>query len=340
MFSRRAVDTSGAKEQVRLSKENGADIDPVAATDAGGRVWVAWQGWRDGIAAIYVAHQDDGGFSPPMKISLSKKNEWDPAIAVDKTGRVIVAWDSYRNGNYDIYARAYSGSTWGDEIPVAATARYEAYPSIAYDPSGRLWIAYEEGGRGWGKDFGAYATSGISLYQGRRIALRGLEPDGRLVAPDVSFDSKLLGASNWRPDVMGRQSDSESLDPDTGRAWHRADSDGVANSSGTAKNTLPRLAVDDSGRIWLAFRSPHPTWWNPIGTVWTEYLVSFNGKEWTRPIFLNHTDNILDNRPALAAGGEWQAADREFVRRSAKPEAERGEFQSVWLHPKYVCRSV
>ena len=35
---------------------------------------------------------------------------------------------------------------------------YEAYPSIAYDPSGRLWIAYEEGGRGWGKDFGAYAS--------------------------------------------------------------------------------------------------------------------------------------------------------------------------------------
>jgi hypothetical protein len=37
--------------------------------------------------------------------------------------------------------------------------------------------------------------------------------------------------------------------------------------------------------------------------VWTGYLVSFDGKEWTRPIFLNHTDNLLDNRPALVPTG-------------------------------------
>jgi hypothetical protein len=46
----------------------------------------------------------------------------------------------------------------GEEVPIAAKSRYEAYPSIAYDPSGRLWIAYEEGGRGWGKDYGAYSS--------------------------------------------------------------------------------------------------------------------------------------------------------------------------------------
>ena len=112
----------GAREQLRISKEAGADIDPVATTDASGSVWVAWQGWRDGVAAIYAAHQEGNGFSPPVKISNSGKNEWDPAIAADKTGRVAVAWDSYRNGNYDVYARTYSGRAWGDEIPVAATA--------------------------------------------------------------------------------------------------------------------------------------------------------------------------------------------------------------------------
>ena len=74
-----------------------------------------------------------------------------------------------------------------------------------------------------------------------------------------------------------------------------------SNFSGVARNTLPRLAVDGSGRIWLAFRTPHPIWWSSVGTVWKEYLVSFDGKAWTQPIFLNHTDNLLDNRPALAA---------------------------------------
>jgi hypothetical protein len=317
----RAVDASGAKEPLRISREAGSDIDPVAATDASGRVWVAWQGWRDGLAAIYVAQQQGSGFSPPAKISNSTKNEWDPAIAADKTGRVAVAWDSYRNGNYDVYARTYSAQAWGEEVPVAATARYEAYPSIAFDPSGRLWIAYEEGGRGWGKDFGAYATSGVSLYQGRRISLRGLEPDGRLVAPDVSFESRLVGAPNSRPDLPGRQGDTGAMDPDVGKAWHRADGDGAKNYLGTVKNTSPRLVVDGSGRIWLAFRSPHPTSWNPIGTVWTEYLTSFNGKEWTPPIFLNHTDNILDNRPALVAvgNGKLLMVNSSDGRRNLKP---------------------
>ena len=215
------MDASGAGEQVQISKEAGADIDPVAATDAGGRVWIAWQGWRNGVAAIYAAHQEGKGFSKPVKISNSNQDEWDPAIAADKSGRVAVAWDSYRNGNYDVYARTYSANAWGEEIPVAATARYEAYPSIAYDGTGRLWIAYEEGGRGWGKDFGAYATTGIALYQGRLIKLRGLEPNGSFVDLDASLDSVLVGAPNTRADRLGSQADSESLDPNPDIALHR-----------------------------------------------------------------------------------------------------------------------
>jgi hypothetical protein len=299
----RAVDGSGPQEQVQISKDAGSDIDPVAATDASGTVWVAWQGWRNGRAAIFAAYQEGRAFSAPAKVSNSTKNEWNPAIAADKTGRVAVAWDSYRNGNYDVYARIYSGNAWGNEIPVAATARYEAYPSIAFDPRGCLWIAYEEGGRGWGKDFGTYSTRGIALYQGRAIRLRGLEPDGRLVALDAPLDSKLVGVPAIRADRTGSQSDSESLDPiPTYPRTRQPDvaADDMAYLRRVSKNSLSRLAVDGSGRFWLAFRTPHPTWWNPIGSVWTEYLLSFDGKAWTNPIFLNHTDNLLDNRPALA----------------------------------------
>ena len=80
---------------------------------------------------------------------------------------MTVAWDSYRNQNYDVYLRTARRGAWGPETAVAASARYEAYPSIAYDGGGRLWVAYEEGGKGWGKDFGAYNTNGVAVYQGR-----------------------------------------------------------------------------------------------------------------------------------------------------------------------------
>jgi hypothetical protein len=299
----KAVDSSGANNQVQISKDAGSDIDPVAATDASGKVWVAWQGWRNGRAAIFSAHEEGGSFTAPEKVSNSEKNEWDPAIAADKTGRVTIAWDSYRNGNYDVYARTWSNA-WSGEIPVAASARYEAYPSIAYDANDRLWIAYEEGGKGWGKDFGAYASPGIALYQGRAIKLRGLEPDGRLVALDASLDAKLVGTPTFRADRTGSQAEVESYDPSVDNALKRLPDAGAANNMRASKNTLPRLKIDQSGRIWLAFRTAHPIWWSPLGTVWTEELVSFDGHDWSKPIFINHSDNLLDNRPALAAVGD------------------------------------
>ena len=58
--------------------------------DSSGKVWIAWQGWRDGRAAIFSAHQDGDGFTSPEKISNSGKNEWDPAIAADN--RTVFAY--------------------------------------------------------------------------------------------------------------------------------------------------------------------------------------------------------------------------------------------------------
>ncbi|MGH9665165.1 MAG: hypothetical protein ACRD9L_12135, partial [Bryobacteraceae bacterium] len=225
-------------------------------------------------------------------------------------GRVTVAWDSYRNGNYDIFMRSAVNGAWGAESPVAATLRYEAYPSIAYDPSGRLWVAYEEGGERWGKDFGAYETTGFSVYQGRAVRLIGFRPDGRALRTPDDPGSVMPGASeahgpSGRVTSKTRQSDSDAwLDPNPSNAKDRAPNRAAANVV-APRNTMPRLHIDPSGRIWIAFRSSFPVWWNPVGTVWTEYVSSYDGKAWTGPIYLSHSGNTLDNRPALVStGGE------------------------------------
>ena len=303
----RAVRNGAAGLTVQLSSEAGSDVDAAATTDSNGRVWVAWQGWRNGRATIFSATQDGDGFGKPAVVASSNGNEWNPAIAADRNGRVSVAWDSYRNGNYDVYVRTATGpGSWGKEIPAAASARYEAYPSIAYDPSGRLWVAYEEGAEGWGKDFGAYETTGISLYQGRAVRLRGLEPDGKWVSAAVDPGTVLSGVAGPRPDRVGTQNEAEDwLKPDPENAKTRAGNQGARNLR-APKNTAPRLLADASGRLWLTYRSPHPVFWMPIGTIWSEYMVSFDGKAWSKPVFLPHSDNLLDNRPALAsvkAGG-------------------------------------
>lgn len=314
----RPIDNGRPGVAVRITNAAGSDVFPAAATDAKGQVWVAWQAWRNGKASILAAQQKGSGFSAPAPVSASAGNEWNPTIAADGTGRISVVYDSYRNGHYDVYARTAANGAWGREFLVAGTAAYEAYPSAAYDLQGRLWIAYEEGAERWGKDFGAHDTTGVALYQGRAIRIRGFEKDGRTVSLPALPDGVLPGVASLRVDDTATQQSAATqwLKPETERATKRVAGRASQNFS-APKNTMPRMLVDASGRLWLSARSNHPIWWNPIGTVWTEYVTSFDGKQWTGPVFLAHTDNLLDNRPALASvkGGELQVIGSSDHRR-------------------------
>ncbi|MCP4249499.1 MAG: hypothetical protein GY778_20855, partial [bacterium] len=285
----------------RISTAAGSDIDPVAATDSSGRVWLAWQGWRNGRAAIFVARQDGDSFTEPAVIAASSGNEWNPAIAADRSGRVAVAWDSYRAGNYDVFLRTAVNVEWGGEVAVATTARYEAYPSLAYEPGGRLWIAYEEGHERWGKDYGADESTGVALYKGRAVRLRGIEPNGDFVEPKVDVGTVLPGRSSNKADSDARQADMDDWFRPDANAWKVRDMHATTQLPAAPKNSHPRLQVDTAGRLWLTVRSNHPNWWFKYGTVWSEHVVSYDGAEWSGPVFLSHSDNLLDNRPALVS---------------------------------------
>jgi hypothetical protein len=301
----RVLENGTPQKESVVSKASGSDVFAVATTDAQGQVWVAWQGWRDGKAAIFASTQQGDGFSTPQVVSNSSGNEWNPAIAADSKGRVTVAWDSYRNGNYDVYARTASApGAWEQEIPVAATARYEAFPSIAYDPQGRLWIAYEESSEGWGKDWGAHISEGVPLYWARVVRLVGLDASGRLIDPGIDPGVAITGIGGVRSDVAeGRQADHTGWEKSDPELWKRRAPNAHPFPAGNPRNSLPRLQVDASGRIWLAFRTNAPAVWGPLGTSWTEYVTSFDGHKWVNPIFLFRSDNILDNRPALVSRG-------------------------------------
>jgi len=59
----------------------------------------------------------------------------------------------------------------------------------------------------------------------------------------------------------------------------------------------------------------------PIGTIWSEYVVSFDGKAWSDPVLVSHSDNRLDNRPALASirPGELMIVGSSDHRRELPP---------------------
>jgi len=64
-------------------------------------------------------------------------------------------------------------------------------------------------------------------------------------------------------------------------------------------NSFPRLAVDPSGTVFLAFRTVAGLGRTPVGTVWNEAVVYFDGAEWKGPVAVCNSDGLLDARPAL-----------------------------------------
>src|SRR4030095_9963145 len=89
------------------------DMTRVAPTDSKGRVWGAWQGFRNGRSQIRAAYQQGDKFSDEILVASSISNEWNPAIAAAPNGDVTIAWDSYRNGNYDVYLRRFDSGGGG-----------------------------------------------------------------------------------------------------------------------------------------------------------------------------------------------------------------------------------
>jgi len=294
----RAFDPGGSPlQEIRLTTSPGPDIHPVAATDSTGRVWVAWQGFRGTNSDIFAMRQENEGFGRPLTVASTSANEWEPAIATGPRGAVTVAWDTYLKGDYDVYmktARADGG--FGPATLVAGSLHYEVRPSIGYDKEGRLWVAWEESDERWAKDFGAYATTGTGIYHSRRIGLRVFQ-GGRAFLPEVPPGAALLGRQ-----PRGEEESAASLAPfpDPSLAKRR-----TPNLSPQVpprpRNSFPRLTVDSSGRVWIAYRSIWPPLGYLIRTLWHESLACYDGDRWVGPMFVPDTDNFLDNRPALAA---------------------------------------
>jgi hypothetical protein len=271
IFYRRYTPAKGGREGrwsdiVRLTHAPGSDIHVVAATDSAGTVWLAWQAWRKDNFDILVAAVADGHpWKEPRAISNSKANDWSPSIAADSKGNVYVAWDTYDKGNYDVMLHVVGkeSKSW----TVAGTAKFEARPQLVCDAKDRLWITYEEGDEQWGKDYanqafrriGLQNNPGYGLYIHRTVKVKCLV-DGKLVEPYGDLQSAL-------------------------------------SSTLKRNKSVPRLAVDAAGGVWLLVRH-HPLP-DGVGEVWDSYAVRYDGHQWSAPRHLAHSSNLMDNRPAL-----------------------------------------
>jgi hypothetical protein len=251
-------------ETVQVTRAAGSDFHVVAATDAAGIVWFAWQAWRnDNYDILAMPQRADGAI---RTVSSSPANDWSPAIAADGKGGVYVAWDTYDKGNYDVLLRdvARDDRQW----TIADSPRFEGRAHLACDKAGRVWIAFEEGDEQWGKDYahegnvsnvGLPKNAGFALYVNRTVKMMCLA-DGRLKQPAGSLED-------------------------------------VFKELGERGRSVPRVAPDDSGGIWLLMRH-HPLGGRG-GEVWVSSATRYDGRGWSPLRRLPASTNLIDNRPAL-----------------------------------------
>ncbi|MCS7168282.1 MAG: hypothetical protein RMI91_03990 [Gemmatales bacterium] len=257
----------------RLTTAAGTDFNVVATNDAAGRVWLAWQSWRQGQFDILATVLENGRpRSDPVVISDSDANDWSPSLTADRRGRVYLAWDTYAHGNYDVrlvVLDAQTGQRLGEALAIAATPAFEARPHIVCDAQDRVWIAYEQGDELWGKDF--------ATEQFKRIPLTGN-----------------LGAPLYRNRTVQVKCLANSK-------LHRpaADLQGYLKKSAVRNRSLPQLVVDRAGGVWLFFRM-HPLP-GGAGEVWYSYATRYDGQSWGPLRRLAQSAGLLDNRLGLVA---------------------------------------
>jgi hypothetical protein len=354
LYARSAKADGSMSSEIRLTTDPGPDLFPVAASDAAGRVWVAWQGYRARNLQILASAQVGNGFSPEAAVSVSPSNNWDPAIATAPNGEVAISFDTYDKGDYDVYvrrARFTDQVGFDDPIPIAASLNFEARSSVAYDPQNRLWIAYEVSGPKWGKDYGAYDTTGIALYHNHTIQVRCLAGNS-LYATSDDVAKVLPGAPNGglfvptMPPPYGPQPDPNLAKnrPPNGDVGFTAAQDGPRNS-------FPRLATDPDGTVYLAYRqiagtglSTSQATGSSIGSLWVGEMVYFDGNVWHGPAYLANSDAVADNRPAILplAGGRLlmaQSTDHRLFPAPGGTPAADGANSDIYALDVQVTRS-
>ena len=309
-FDIRARSYSGGKwsDEQRLTTDPGTDLNPVAATDSRGRVWVAWQGLRSGNLEILAAAQNGERFTAATVVSFSKASDWDPSIATAPNGEVAIAWDTYDKGDYDVWFRRLrleDGIKMDPSVPVAVSQNFEARTSIAYDSRNRVWIAYESSATRWGKDFGAYSTTGVALYQNHNVRVKCFEGT-QAMETESDVDGALPSGSGAAVQRAGRRARVQGASQDAGLpnpelAKNRAPS-ATPQPPPLPLNSFPRIATDPSGAVYLTFRAP-TLGQSPVGTIWTQQLLFLNGAGWKGPVAIPNSDYWLDARAAMLAAG-------------------------------------
>jgi len=284
------VDGKARGKPVTLAASPASDVFPDAGTDAAGRVWVAWQSFRNGYGDIYARYFDPsaGTWGEEIQVTSNKAGDWEPRLAfAGKTAAIV--FDSSRNGNFDVYLAQIAGGKVTLK-QITKTPFYEARASIASSPDGgSYWIAWERGKQLWGKNSrGVSGSTGLNARKAVDVVRFDIASGTITPLGDPSAALRAAAPAKAQP-----------ADPRKGKKPTKAP------KAGGGVLNLPAIATDSAGNIWLACRRSR-------GKLWTISLVRYDAKRkaWSAPAVLPDSSFSEDRRCQAArdaGGGVWLA---------------------------------
>ena len=259
----------------RVSPGAGTDINHDAVADGDGGLWVVWQSDRDGQFEIQARHVAEKELGEPAFVSNGPDGDWHPAVAIRADGTVLVAWDGYNGNDYDVYLRRLRDGQWTPTATVAGSPAFEGRAEIVVDQADRAWLAWEEGGKNWGKPYRGIKTTTVTdqigpLHRFRRMRLAVIGEDGAI---GVLKDALPMPSIHWAEHRKGEATDTKpsKLTRDRlGAFYERA-----------------KLAIDNAGRLWVAYRHYYTPWLgyqhrSHIEQGWGVYARCYGSDGWSK----------------------------------------------------------
>jgi hypothetical protein len=298
-----------------LSESQYEDDYPSIAVD-GGRIWVAWQAYRDKADRIFLRANENGRWAPPLEVTEKPSDVFMTGLAAARGG-VTVVWSEREGSGWNLKARTYDGSRFGPVESVTTGDNNNLWHRVTADRAGNVHVTYQS----WRK-----GRSDIYLR-----SREGGKWMPEILLSDAQRDAR---ADDWDPAVVADR------DGTVWTAW-----DGYATGSynlylrpvrhgragamikvtdTTRFHAHPSLAVDAQNRLWLAYDEAPENWGKDLGFLFS----GGTGLYESRAV-----------KVAVYAAGRWQTPLRQpesvvpdgFHRYVQTPRLAGGSDGRMWL---------
>ena len=226
------------------------DFYASAVEDSEGRLWVAWQSFRDYSGYythfnIYTSYLYNGTWSSPQHVQpLADWHDLQPCLGAGSDDRVWVGFKSFRNGNADIYCSyAQGGGSWSNSTAITSTPQDETDPVVVVDLNNEVWLFWTRSEQGFYQIFGDHYDGS---WHGNFQITSGQFDHCRPKAV-VGGDGKIWLV--WHSWINGQGEIFYCFRDSTGWSTPQAI---TANQGNDIK---PVITVDQENKVWVAWMS-------------------------------------------------------------------------------------